>query len=62
MLRNQCCPVGVDIPRPLCRIVVRAISDIGIETEFQMVVGVDEPRQEEIPREVKIEDDSPSKE
>ena len=43
MLRNQRCPVGMDIPRPLGRIVVRAISDVGIEAELQVVVRIDEP-------------------
>ena len=52
MLRNQGRPVGVDIPRPLGRIVVGAISDIGIEAEFQMVVRIDEPRQQKISRQV----------
>jgi hypothetical protein len=52
MARNQRCLVGMDIPRPLCRIIVRAIADIGIKTEFQMVVGVDESWQQEIPRQV----------
>ncbi len=52
MARNQRCLVGMDIPRPLCRVVVGAIADIGIETEFQMVVGIDESWQQEIPRQV----------
>src|ERR1700722_14288989 len=52
MARNQRCLVGVDIPRPLCRIVVGAVADIGIETEFQVVVGIDESWQQEIPRQV----------
>src|SRR5271168_5351551 len=52
MARNQRCLVGMDIPRPLCRIVVGAIAYIGIETEFEMVVGIDESWQQEIPRQV----------
>ena len=52
MSRNQGCPVGVNIPRPLCRIVIGTIPDIGIETEFQMVVRIDESWQQEISRQV----------
>src|SRR5271154_7463863 len=52
MARNQSRLVGVDIPRPLCRVVVGAIADIGIEAEFQIVVGIDESRKHEIPRQV----------
>ena len=51
---NQTRSGGVDIVCPLGRVLIRSITDIRKETEFQMIVGVDQPGQQKIAREVKV--------
>ena len=46
---NQRRMVGVNIVGPLFCILIRAIPDIGEETEFQMIVGVDQTRKQQKP-------------
>ncbi len=49
MLRNQWGLVGMNILRPLCRVAIRAIPDVGKEAEFQMIVCIDQPRKQQEP-------------
>jgi len=52
MPRNESRPVRMNIPGPLCRIVVRAIADVGIKGELEMVMSIDQPGEQQIAREV----------
>ncbi len=52
MPRNQRSLVGMNILRPLCRVAIRTIPDVGKEAEFQMIVCVDQPRKQQEPRQV----------
>src|ERR1700679_776445 len=45
-------PGGVDIVGPLGRVLIGSIPDVRKETEFQMIVGIDQSGQQKITREV----------